>query len=256
MNTTPVIIAILVLTALVTATISGIIGMGGGILLLAAMFSFMPHGEAIPLHAAVQLISNGTRIIAFWKAVDWRTVGRYLLGVVPGAVIATLVLWALGEPGRSEPYLKIVIGVYILVVPLLRKPKRVVRLGHGYDFTLLGLAAGSVALAVGAIGPLIAPLFARRNFVKEHLIATKAVCQMFTHALKIVAFSVLGTIEFAEFSLLLGLMAAFAVVGTFSGKRILRHVSPQMFRWLYRIALVVAGLKVLIVDGLLKTLSL
>ncbi|MCG8408508.1 MAG: sulfite exporter TauE/SafE family protein [Phycisphaerales bacterium] len=259
------IIIILTLAALVTATISGIIGMGGGILLLAVMFGFMAHAEAIPLHGAAQLVSNGSRVVAYWSAVDWKTVGQFFMGTLPGVAVAGLILWMLGvsgEPGAAdtsvgsaEPYLKIVIGLYILVVVVLPKPKKTVRPGHGYDFTLLGFVAGAASLTVGATGPLIAPLFAHRNFVKEHLIATKAICQVSTHALKIIAFAALGTIEFMEFSSLLIPMSIAAVIGTFLGKRILRHVSREAFVKLYRVALTVAGTKVLIVDGLLKAVG-
>ena len=61
--------------------------MGGGILLLAVMFVFMEHGEAIPAHAAVQIASNGTRVLAFIKNVDWPALGRFAVGVVPGAAL-------------------------------------------------------------------------------------------------------------------------------------------------------------------------
>ncbi len=253
--------SVLSLCALVTATISGIVGMGGGILLLAIMFCFLPFDQAIPLHAAVQIVTHITRIIAFFKHVDWKTVRRYLLGVIPGCALAALILASLGEPGRAEPYFKIAIGLYILVATFLPNvqslngrlpPSRGVIASSGgrHDFTILGLVTGTAALTVGAVGPLIAPLFARRGFVKERLIATKAVCGMGTHALKIVAFSLLGTIEFTRFSTLLAAMWVAVILGTILGKKILTYVSNEVFVLIYRIALTAAGLKVLIVDGL------
>jgi len=245
---------VLTLTALLTATISGIIGMGGGTLLLATMFCFLPHGEAVPLHAAVQFVANGSRVVVFWKAVDWWTVTRYAIGLVPGVTLAGAILWSLGEPGRAEPYLKILIGVYILTLTFLPKPKKSAGTVSRWDFTWMGLAAGAAGITVGAIGPMIAPLFARRNFVKERLIATKAICQTLTHVLKIPTFCLLGTIEYAEFSKLLVVMAVAAVLGTLLGKRLLKHVSARMFVRLYQIALTVAGIKVLIFDGLLPLL--
>lgn len=246
---------LLTLTALATATLSAILGMGGGILLLAVMFCFMPFTEAIPLHAAVQLVSNGTRIFAFRQAVDWQTVRRFLLGVIPGVMIGGTLLWSLGEVGRAEPYIKIVIGLYILTATFLPKPKSNPGRDGKRGFTLIGLAAGTAGLTVGATGPLIGPLFARRNFVKERLIATKASCQMSTHVFKIVAFWMLGTIDFARFSPLLVAMTAAAVLGTFLGRRFHKHVSPATFVVLYRVALGGAGLKVLIVDGVMKVLA-
>jgi uncharacterized membrane protein YfcA len=243
---------VLLLTAFLTATISGIIGMGGGTLLLATMFCFLPHGEAVPLHAAVQLVSNSSRIVVFRKSVDWPTVARFALGMVPGTFLAGVILWSLGQPGRAEPYLKILVGAYILALTFLPRTKQAATADTRHGFTLLGLVAGTAGLTVGAIGPLIAPLFARRDFIKERLIATKATCQMSTHLLKIPAFWLLGRIEFAKFSALLVAMAGVAVLGTLLGKRILGYVSPQLFTRLYQVALTIAGLKILIFDGLLQ----
>jgi len=246
---------LLTITALLTATLSAILGMGGGILLLATMFCFLPFSQAIPLHAAVQLVSNGSRIILFRQAADWPTVGRFILGVLPGVALAGLLLWSLGRLGRAEPYFKVLIGVYILVATFLPRPQAAHRRGGRRGFTLLGMAAGTAALTVGSIGPLIAPMFARRGFVKERLIATKAACQMLTHVFKIVAFWSLGTIDFGRFALLLTAMAAAAVVGTILGRRILRNVSRRAFVVLYRFALATAGLKVLLIDGILKLIQ-
>jgi uncharacterized membrane protein YfcA len=245
-------LVVLTLVAFLTATISGIIGMGGGTLLLAAMFCFLSHGEAVPLHAAVQLVSNGSRLVVFFKSVDWPIVGRFALGMVPGVILAGVILWSLGRPGRSEPYLKILVGAYILALTFLPRPQQAATAGTRRGFTLLGLVAGTAGLTVGAIGPIIAPLFARRGLVQERLIATKATCQMSTHLLKISAFWLLGRIEFAKFSALLLAMAGVTVLGTLLGKRILKDLSPQLFIRLYQIALTLAGLKVLIFDGLLQ----
>ena len=60
---------ILPIVALLTSILSGVIGMGGGMLLLATMFAFMSHAEAIPAHGAVQLISNSTRTFVFLRCV-------------------------------------------------------------------------------------------------------------------------------------------------------------------------------------------
>ncbi|MGD2110934.1 MAG: sulfite exporter TauE/SafE family protein [Phycisphaerae bacterium] len=241
---------ILALAALVTSIISAILGMAGGMLLLATMLCFMSHGEVIPTHAAVQIASNGTRALAFVRNVDARTYGRFVLGVLPGAAIGMFLLWFLGEPGDSEPYLKTLIGVYILVATYLPKPKGD---GHGrgtwWDFPLMGLVTGAAALTVGAIGPLIAPLFARRDFVKERLIATKAVCQLTTHVLKIPAFIWLRDLDLSRLGSLALIMILMVIPGTLIGKRILKGVSERHFRTAFRVALTVAGLKVLIFDG-------
>lgn len=175
---------VLVVAAFVTALISGIIGMGGGMMLLAVLFCFLPHAEAIPTHAAVQLVSNSTRTVAFVREVHWPTIGRFMIGVVPGGALGISLLaclWRSDPAQASEPYLKMLVGVYILLTAHLPKSKKRSAAGRWWDFLLLGLAVGAAALTIGAVGPLIAPLFVRRDFVKGRPVATKATCQMLLH---------------------------------------------------------------------------
>lgn len=242
----------LAVAALITSTISAILGMGGGIMLLAVMLCFLSHGEAIPTHAAVQIASNGTRVLAFLKNVDGNAFGRFVLGAMPGAAIGATLLWLLGEPEQSEPYLKMLIGAFILVATFLpRSGPKSLSAGTWWDFPLMGLVAGTAALTVGAIGPLIAPLFARRNFVKERLIATKAVCQLFIHVLKIPAFLLLRDLNLRHLGLFAAVMIVMVIPGTLIGKRLLKGVAEHHFRIGFRVALTLAGLKVLLVDGVL-----
>ncbi|MCH7814671.1 MAG: sulfite exporter TauE/SafE family protein [Planctomycetes bacterium] len=243
---------VLVVVAFVTAVISGMVGMGGGMLLLATMFCFLSHAEAIPTHAAVQLVSNSTRMIAFVGQVHWPTVGRFVLGALPGAAIGLILLlwvWRAGPSEATEPYLKMLVGIYVLVAAYLPRPQAGPRAGQWWDFPVMGLVAGAAALTVGAVGPLIAPLFARRDFVKERLVATKAACQMLLHLVKIPVFLSLRSYDFGELGVVTLAMIAVVIPGTLLGKRLLRRVSDSGFVVMYRVALTVAGIKVLVWDG-------
>jgi uncharacterized membrane protein YfcA len=244
--------AILPATAFAAAILSGMIGMGGGMLLLAVMFSFMSHSEAIPAHAAVQIVSNSTRTLAFLKHVDWRTTLRFLIGAAPGAVIGVILLAYLGPAEESDPYLKILVGLYILASLAIPKPKKNVHASQWWDFPLLGVFAGTAAFTVGAVGPLIAPLFARRNFVKERLVATKAVCQTILHLAKLPTFLLLRSYEnLAALGTVTLVMAILVIPGTLIGKRLLKDLPERGFVIAFRVALAAAGLKVLLVDGIL-----
>ena len=57
---------ILILSALVTSSISAVLGMGGGIILLGIMAIIIPEGYmVIALHGMIQLFSNTTRTLIF-----------------------------------------------------------------------------------------------------------------------------------------------------------------------------------------------
>ncbi len=224
--------------------------MGGGILLLATLFCFLPHGVAIPTHAAVQLVSNTVRVAGFLSFVDWRTVGRFASGAVPGGLLGAGLLWSLGPPGDAEPYLKLLVGAYVLAMTVLPMSPSGGGVPRWWDFPLLGLAAGTAGLTLGAIGPLIGPMFARRNFVKERLVATKAMCQAIIHLIKIPAFLWLGSLQVGRLGSLTLLLAVMVIPGTLAGQAVLKHVTETQFVRMYRVVLGIAGLKILIVDGI------
>lgn len=252
-TTTTIILAV---AALLTSIVSGILGMAGGIMLLATMLCFMSHAEAVPIHAAVQIPSNGTRALAFISSVDRRALSLFVVGVIPGGVVGAAVLWAIGPAKESEPWLKMLIGAYILFATFVlrkrkggeKKPER----SLARNFITVGFFAGSAALTVGAVGPLIAPTFARLDFVKERLIATKATCQLCTHVMKIPAFLLLRDLDVTRLGVTAVIMMLVVIPGTLIGKRILKFVPEAGFRKAYMVALALAGTKVLVFDGLMN----
>ena len=245
----------LAIAALLTSTLSGILGMGGGMLFLAVLFSLLPPTEAIVLHAFTQIFSNGTRAIAFFPSRDTRAYGNFMIGAVPGAVLGAMAMWQLVQIEGYEPYLRIVIGIYVLVAAFLAKPRPTKQPLNPLEFRWLGLVAGIAALPFGAVGPLIAPTFARQDFVKERLIATKALCQASLHVLKIPALLMLVQMNVGRLGTIALTMIVMVIFGTLLGKRLLKFVNDEQFRVAYRMALVVTGCKLLLLDGLLDLLA-
>ena len=57
---------ILIFAAFITSSISAVLGMGGGIILLGIMAILIPEGYmVIALHGVIQLVSNTTRTYVF-----------------------------------------------------------------------------------------------------------------------------------------------------------------------------------------------
>lgn len=80
--------AILGLITLITSTLTGIFGLGGGILLLGIMPIFLPIAAVIPVHGATQLASNASRAYFSWRSIRWQIMPTYLLGGVIGTLLA------------------------------------------------------------------------------------------------------------------------------------------------------------------------
>ena len=77
---TPIAIFLLSIVIIGTSFISGLFGMAGGIVLVGALFLFMPVPAAMVLHASTQMASNGWRAILWWRYVRWSTVFAYIAG--------------------------------------------------------------------------------------------------------------------------------------------------------------------------------
>ena len=94
------------LVALTTAVISAMAGMGGGMILIGVLFAVgMAPAMALPLHAGVQLASNGSRCVAYRADIKWSALGLFLLGAVPAALAAWMILSSLisFSPASSPP---------------------------------------------------------------------------------------------------------------------------------------------------------
>jgi uncharacterized membrane protein YfcA len=234
--------AILGVAALVTATISGFLGMGGGMVLLAIMTLLMPAHMVVPIHGVVQLASNGTRTFIFLPHVRWRVFVVYVVPATVGLIAATFV-WS----GDKMFWFKPAIGLFILGFLIYRRYSPKLRNPALWIYAPLGLVVGFLSIFVGATGPFLAPFFLRDDFQKENVIATKAACQMWLHLAKIPAFLVLE-FNYAQHWLLLAGLVAAVIVGTYVGKRLLGKMSERFFSILFQGVLAVIAI-VLIVNG-------
>jgi uncharacterized membrane protein YfcA len=76
-------LAILAVAAFATSTLSGMLGLAGGMTLLAVLLLFYEPLVAIPLHGVIQLVSNGSRAWIQRKHVEGELVGWYSLLLLP-----------------------------------------------------------------------------------------------------------------------------------------------------------------------------
>ena len=232
---------LLTVAALVTATISGMAGLGGGTVLVAIFFAVgLAPGVAVPVHAAVQLVSNGARTVAFLRHVDLRAVGIFVLGGAPAPfLVADLV------KGIDPDSARLFMGLFILAITWGADALKRVKLYGAPGLVAAGVLAGGLGMVVGATGTLIAPFFLRPQWSKETVIGTKALCQALAHVFKIVAFSQAG-FAFAENIELIAPMAIAVVAGTFIGKRIVGLMSEETFRLLFRVILTALAIKLIV----------
>ncbi|MEE2662596.1 MAG: sulfite exporter TauE/SafE family protein [Myxococcota bacterium] len=232
---------VLAVAAFATAGLSAIVGMAGGITLLAVMLLYAEPLLVIPLHGVIQLISNGSRSWIQRRSVRRDIVWRYALLLLPAGFAG------IGLAQRLPPDgLRAVIGAFVLLATWA--PGALLLGTHPENtnahrrFVVLGGAVGFLNVSIGATGPLIAPFFLNLGLDRFALIGTKAACQTLGHLAKLVVFGAVG-FAFGEHALLLALLAAMVVAGTWTGSRLLEFVNERAFTLLYKSVLTLIALR-------------
>lgn len=233
--------AILCAASLVTAGVSAVLGMAGGIMLLAVMLLFLEPAVAIPIHALVQLTSNSSRVVIHRKAIRHDLLVPFCLLILPAGYL-TLPLVEI-TPADA---LRLAIGLFV-IVSTWRKEWLLLgldpeRLGTRGRFALVGAGSGALGPLIGATGPFIAPFFLGIGLTRFELIGTKAACQAATHLAKMVLFGIAG-FAFLDFAPLIAAMSISVIVGTALGTRVLSHLDDARFTQLYKLVLTLVALR-------------
>jgi len=251
-------ILILIIAAFITASISAVLGMGGGIILLGIMALIIPEGYVvIALHGIIQLISNLTRSYVFRHHIRKKIICQYLPGTILGLSLSSLIIIILIHFFQVESakeikidFLKSLIGIFILWFLFGRRPQ--IKDKHTHFF-IVGMLSGLTTVFIGATGPLIAPFFLKGKLSKKNIIANKAVCQAISHLGKIPLFIFFFQFNyFSELKLLIPLSVA-VFFGTNFGKQILGFIPEKTFKILFKGALTIIAIK-LIVDQTINVL--
>jgi uncharacterized membrane protein YfcA len=238
-------LALLCAASVGTGALSAVVGMGGGITLLALMLLWMDPLVAIPLHGVVQLVSNSSRTVAQREHVRWPLLACFGAPLLPAA-FAGLALARAVPRSAAE----IAIGAFVLIATW--RPGWLhfgARSGRAaVDPRRRMLAAGGVvgffSTTVGATGGLAAPFFLRLGLDRRALIGTQAACQTLQHLAKIAVFGALG-FAFRDWLVPLAALSGAAVAGTWLGTRLLDRMSEADFRALYVGVLTVLALRLI-----------
>lgn len=225
----------LVAASYVTSAFTAALGLGGGLMMLAAMASLLPPLAVIPVHALVQLGSNSGRAVVMRKDIDWKLLGFFAIGSVVGIGLAMQVVVAL--PTEA---LRIVLAAFIIWAVWGPKPKKM--LIKDAAFIIVGAFGSFVTMFVGATGPLVAAFLSPDRLGRHGMVANQGSCMTVQHGLKIVAFGILG-FAFVEWIPLVLAMVATGFVGTLTGKAILDRMPEKAFRIGFKALLTLLSLR-------------
>jgi len=237
---TPVLMLALGLIMVATAFLSGLFGMAGGMILIGILLAVLPLPQAMALHAVTQMASNAWRGLLWWRHIRPAAAASYLVGAS-----AAMVVWSFWRYVPSAPVAMLFLGLTPFAVKLL--PERLQpdagRKGHGLVY---GAICMSLLLLTGVVGPLIDTYFLGGKLDRREIVATKALCQVFGHTVKLVYFgSVIDQAATLD-PAMTAVAIATTVFGTTAARRLLEAMSDAQFRtWATRIIVTISGFYVL-----------
>jgi uncharacterized membrane protein YfcA len=174
--------ALIIVTAFLTAFLSGILGMAGGLILMGALALLLPVSAAFVTHGILQLVANGWRAVVHREFVDWAILRNYAVASFVAAAVVSLIGFT-----PSRPLLFLLLGLVPMLVWL---PRHWVRLDAARTphALLSGFLVTSLNLTAGVAGPLLDIFFVRTALTRHQIVATKAATQVFSHLAKIIVF--------------------------------------------------------------------
>ncbi len=226
--------AALLAVVLITATVSGVFGMAGGLMLMGALTLAMPVAAAMVTHGAVQFVSNGWRAVLHREHIAWPIIGFYAAG---SALAAAALAFLTYNPSKAWVYLMLGLVPGLAWLPKGRFNLDAAKPAHA---VACGVFVSGLNVAAGVSGPLLDVFFVRTALTRHQIVATKAATQAFSHTIKIIFYGAPQIASAHAAGLppwwFFAFAAPLAMLGAFLGGRVLAAISDVNFlkwtRWI------------------------
>lgn len=223
---------ILLASVFATSVLSGVLGMAGGMILMAILLAVFSVPVTMMVHGAVQATANGSRAWFLRQHIAWAVLPPYLLGAA-----AALGLFYMLAIRPNEALILIVIGSFPFLARLQRWLRaRQARADGGLDITRPGTAVVCGAVVTGAqlfagvSGPLLDVFYLNTPLDRFAVVASKALTQAIGHILKLGYWGTLLASADAIPVYWVALAMVAAVLGTRTGTLLLARWNQDSFQ--------------------------
>ncbi len=220
-------LTILVLITLFAATVNGALGYGFSSLTVPVALLFYTNRILNPALVMVEVVINGYVLLINRKSVPhiWKRVLPILLGVLPGVMIGSYVLFMV-QPAWLKFFTYFVLLPFILLQAAgVRKPIRAEKL-VGVPF---GMGIGTLYSVTTISGPPLALLFNNQGYAKQQFRAALSLIRVAESTLTAVAYYFLGLYSM-ESAQLLPYIVPSVLVGIPLGTYLISRMDPEVFR--------------------------
>lgn len=231
---------LVLLLGLVAGTVGGMVGFGTSIMLMPALVLVFGPREAVPIMAIASILANASRVVAWWREVDWRATAAYSVTGIPAAVLGAQTLLSL-PVGVVETLL----GVFFIgMIPVRRWMLRQHWTLRRWHLAVVGAAIGFLTGIVASTGPINTPFFLAHGLVKGAYLGTEAMASLAVHGAKALTFRALGALPLQ--TLVQGLIVGLSLTaGAFIARRLVLALDATRFQRMMDGLLLLAGLSML-----------
>jgi uncharacterized membrane protein YfcA len=215
---------LIIISALATSLLSGLVGMAGGVVLMAVLVNILPVSSAMVLHGITQFTANGSRTLILRKHLMWRLLPGYILG----ASVAVAGFSALLFVPEASVVL-ILVGLFPWLARLQPKSSAL-NITRPASNIICGFSVTSAQLLAGAAGPLLDLFYLNSGLDRQTVVANKALTQTIGHLLRIFYYGAIISVATPLPNWLFLAAAIAAVIGTRLGTWLLARWDDQRFQ--------------------------
>lgn len=223
-----------------TSTIAGIVGLGGGLILITILPSFLPMNAIVPVHGLTQMSSNISRAFFGWRDVQTQILPQYLFGSFLGVSFFAVILYFI-----SLTYVPLFIGLYILLSLWNKKFNEKIERFESY--VLIGFFQSGLSIIVGATGPIATAKLVKDFNDKHIVVATAAALKSISHTIKVFVFMAFGFVFFDYIGILIAMIIG-AVAGSWAGTKLRDKIDGKKF--MFALKLLLSALAIKLIAGL------
>jgi uncharacterized protein len=217
---------------------STLAGLGGGLFTLASTSLLLPVSVVVPLNGVLILAGQITRVVQFYKYINWDITLPFIPGSVIGATVGTFIYFAL-----PETLLAFMLGCVLLwfcwIPPSAAARSLAARIP--FPFFWVGLFHTFLSTISGA-GVLFQSVMVNSKLSKEAVVATIAGTLLFMALFKSIGYLVAG-FDYRPYYLVIGLSWIMGICGTMLGKACLNVLPDKYFRLLIKTVVTLFALR-------------
>lgn len=235
MSLEPELLLLGAVAAFAAAVITGMTGMGGGLVLALALTPLVGVKAIVPVVGVAMLIAHSTRVWVYRDAIVWRPALIMLAAALPLTFLGARVYAELPADAIAA-----VLGVFLLLIVPLRRfmVRRELRFGT-VALALIGAVFGMLAATTIGAGILVIPALLGAGLAGARLLGTDALVGVVVDALKSVAFG--GFAVLTPGLAVIGAVAGLCMIpGTYLARWLLERVPLRVHTAVVE-ALILAG---------------